>query len=53
MHFELVDLEERGKIFGAWEGIRGNGTYKFNPEVTRAYLRHVVFHELTHCVTPD
>jgi len=39
--------------FGTWAGSRGCGSLALNVNKEKNFLRHIVFHELAHCLTPD
>lgn len=53
-NFSIIQQSDRHRYFGEWGGFRNGGTYTVNPDCIEGdYARHVVFHELSHCVTPD
>lgn len=39
--------------YGTWSGCRGSGSIELDLNKEKNFLRHIVFHELAHCVTPD
>ena len=53
-NFSIMQESDRHRYFGLWGGFRNGGTYTVNPNCIEGdYARHVVFHELSHSVTPD
>ncbi len=50
---EKLEVFESETVFGEWIGVRGYGRLQINPNLENRFLKHVIFHELTHCVTPN
>lgn len=50
---KTFDVMPRGAIYGQWAGYRGYGSMSIDIALEKNFMRHIVFHELAHCVTPD
>ena len=48
-----VEEMPAGAIYGRWGGCRGSGSMMIDLTLSSNLMRHIVFHELAHCITPD